>query len=532
MPGPAKLNAPLPPPQDPGAPSLRLLMINPTVEGKPDHVHIGLGTVATYVHRNSAHAVRCLDFAQYRRNWRRRLARVMSEFEPDVVAFYLSTPYFPVARGVADEVRRLSPRATIVGGGHHATFEPERTLAHPAFDVAIRGEGELSMVALLDALEADAGLQDVPGLVWRDGEQQRENPRAAVLAPENITGVDWSLHDEETLRRSMAIWGVLPVMASRGCPADCSFCAISKMQRLYRGEAFLRFRDPIDVVDEIESQYRRYKRWGMRMVFFYDLNFLVNPKWARELTDEYRRRGLHRELKFTALTRADHITDDTLDLLRDSGCVNLKIGVESANPTMRNDIYNKELPQDVLETALRRIKELGISVTAYFIAGGPGERPEWLMESLEFARRTGIEYPVWFLYKPLPGTDILKRAGSLGSYVLDDRMESQSDFLHGVDMKHEHITTRQLEWFMKTSQAMIAPRILKRQLRREGPMWFVNGARYVARCLALGFPAYLSASFYIFYAHDHVSEPMQLPSDRSRGPMWRAAMAATRTWLR
>ncbi len=511
---------------------MRLLMINPTVQGKPDHVHIGLGTVATYVDRNCDHAVRCLDYAQDRRDWKRRLARVVSEFEPDVVAFYLSTPYFPVARIVADEVRRRCPDAVIVGGGHHATFEPERTLAHPAFDVVILGEGEVAMVALLDALQAGEGYDDVPGATWMDGDVRRENPREPILAPARITGVDWSLFGEDTMKRNMAIWGVLPVMASRGCPADCSFCAISKMQRLYRGQAFLRFRDPVDVVDEIESQYRRYKPMGMRIVFFYDLNFLVNPKWARALTDEYRRRGLHKELKFTALTRADHITDDTLDVLRDSGCINLKIGVESANPTMRNDIYNKELPQDVLETALRRVKELGISVTAYFIAGGPGERPEWLRESLEFAHQAGIEYPVWFLYKPLPGTDILDRAADLGSYVLDDRLESQSDFLHGVDMKHEHITTSQLEWFMKTSQAMIAPRILRRQLMREGPMWFVRGARYMAYCLSLGMPPYLSASYYVFYAHDHVSAPMLLPGDRPRGPLWRGAMAATRAWLR
>src|SRR5262249_7702864 len=149
-----------------------------------------------------------------------------------------------------------------------------------------------------------------------------------------------------------------------------------------------------------------------------------------------------------------HITPETLVSLRDSGCVNLRIGIEAANPIMRNDIYDKQLPQDVLERALRDVKALGISVTGYFIAGGPGERPEWLVESLELAHRFGVEYPVFFLYKPLSGTDILDRAESLGSTVLEETMEASADFLHGVNMRHRHIEAWQLELFLKATHVL------------------------------------------------------------------------------
>jgi hypothetical protein len=60
---------------------------------------------------------------------------------------------------------------------------------------------------------------------------------------------------------------------------------------MYSGERFLRFRDPVEVVDEIAADYERYRPLGMRMIYFYDLNFLVNPKWLRRFTDEYKRRG-------------------------------------------------------------------------------------------------------------------------------------------------------------------------------------------------------------------------------------------------
>lgn len=507
-------------------------MVNPTVTGKPEHLHIGLGTVATYVHKYSDHPVCCLDFASFRRRWQSRLRKKIAEFEPDVVGLYLSTPYWSVAKDVADELKRIDPRLVVVGGGHHATFSPEEVIAHPSFDMLIRGEGEKPLVTLLDVLDAGGALEDVPGLTWREDGAVRDTPLAPILEHDRMPGIDFSLHDEESLRNNFTIWGVLPIMASRGCPADCSFCAISKMQRLYQGQAFLRFRDPMVVVDEIEADYEKYKDYGLRIVFFYDLNFLLHPKWLREFTDEYKRRGLNKKLPWTGLTRADHITDHVLESLEDSGCITLKIGIESANPVMRNDIYNKELPQDVLERAIERIKAIDITVTGYFIAGGPGERPEWLLETLEFAHRKGIEYPIYFLYKPLPGTDILERAGDLGSYVLDDTMAEQNDFLHGVNMSHEHITTRQLKTFMTLTQGLLAPRLVSAQLRREGPAWFVRMARYMALTTKLGFDPYMAISYYIFYSRDHLNDPVRLDARPTRGLRWRALMALTRTWLR
>src|SRR5207249_4295910 len=106
------------------------------------------------------------------------------------------------------------------------------------------------------------------------------------LAASEIPFLDWALYDEATLRQTFYYFGTMPVMGSRGCPNKCSFCAITSVQELYAGEKFLRFRDPIAVVDEIEENYRRFKPLGMRIVYFYDLNFLVAPKWLKAFTDE------------------------------------------------------------------------------------------------------------------------------------------------------------------------------------------------------------------------------------------------------
>jgi Radical SAM superfamily/B12 binding domain len=510
---------------------MRLLLINPTIVDKREHVHLGLGTVGTYVKHHSGHDARILDFMSCPHKWHQRLAEVLADYRPDLIGMYIATPYFPAARAVAAEIKRLGSTAPVLAGGHHPTLSPDEVIAVRDFDMLIIGEGEKPVLQLLDTMAAGEPLAQVPGLWWREGDVVRKTPKATLLEAENMPGVDWSLHDEETLRANFYFWGVLPVMASRGCPARCSFCSITNVQRLYSGERFLRFRDPVVVVDEIEADFERYRDHGMRMIFFYDLNFLVNPRWLRQFTDEYKRRGLNRKLKWSAYTRADHVVPATIEALKDSGCVNLRVGIEAANPHMRNVLYEKNVSQEVLEEALRQIKRIGISITGYFMVGGPGERPEWLMQSLDLVKRHGVEFPVFFLFKPLAGTDVLARAEDLGSHVLTENTGASADFLHGVQMSHKHIKAWQLTAFMLLTHVLFGPKIVWRQLRRTGWHYLPQLAQYIRRGMASGFSFYGALTYFIFYGYDHLQETHILRPSPRPGWLWRMTMAFTRLWL-
>lgn len=514
-----------------GERALRLLLVNPTIVEKREHVHIGLGTVGTYVKQRSRHDVRILDFIAHGRRWKDRLQEVLEEYRPDVIGMYVSSPYVPAAREVAQEIKRRTPDVPVVAGGHHPTLSPDSTMGDTCYDMLIIGEGEKPMVQLLDTIAAGRPLDEVAGLWWREGETIRKVPKAPLLEAEFMPGVDWSLHDEETLRANFYFWGVLPVMASRGCPARCSFCSITNVQRLYAGEKFLRFRDPRQVVDEIEADYERYRDWGLRIIYFYDLNFLVNPRWLREFTDEYKRRGLNRKLPWSAYTRADHVNPDTLESLRDSGCVNLRVGIEAANPFMRNVLYEKDVPQEQLENAVRQIKALGISVTGYFMAGGPGERPEWLRESLEFVKREGVEYPVFFLFKPLAGADIMDRVEELGSHLLTDSLESGADFLHGVNMEHQYIRAWQLKAYLQLTHLLFGPNLIRSQAWRAGWRYLPRMVKYMTKAIRSGFTPYGAFTYFVFYGYDHFAEAIRMKASPQPGPLWRGLMALTRLWL-
>jgi hypothetical protein len=310
-------------------------------------------------------------------------------------------------------------------------------------------------------------------------------------------------------------------MGSRGCPYNCSFCAITNVQKLYKGEKFLRFRDPIAVVEELAGQYEDFKDLGMRVAYFFDLNFLIRQEWLQRFTDEYKRRGLNTRLPFSAYTRADHVVPETMEALKDSGCIHLRVGIEAANAQMRNEYYNKELPQETLLQAVRDIKKTGIAVQGYFLTGGPGERPEWLMESLDLSYYMGIEYPTFFLYKPLAGTDILERAPAMGSYMDLESMERPADFLHGVNMVHRYISRRQIIGFHFLTQVIFGLRIVAHQIPREGASYFGKFFRYFYKAVRHGFTPYQALIYFTFYGHTHLTDGHRFPVVERPALWWR-----------
>jgi len=504
---------------------LRLLLVNPNIVTKREHVHLGIPTVGSFVRAHTRHEVRILDFmTSSSSTWRKRLERTLAEYQPDVIGMYVSSPYFPVAREVAAAIKALTD-APIVAGGHHPTLAPDAVLADPSFDWLIEGEGELATAALLETLAAGRPLDEVPNLWWRDGGEIRSNPKAKLLPSEEFCPVDLSLFGEEILRTNFYIWGILPFMASRGCPMQCSFCSTIEVQKRYPGERYLRFRDPKQVVQEVAADYEKYLPLGLRTVQFTDLNFLMNVKWLKEFCDEYRRVGLNEKLKWSAFTRPDHVTPAAIEALRDSGCVNLRVGIEAANPWMRNTVYRKGISQERLESGLRMIKDAGISITGYFMAGGPGERPEWLLESLDLAHRIGVDFPVFFMYKPLADSDVLQKAGELGSYVREDYEDKASDFLHGVSMHHRHIKAWQLSTFVLMTHAAFGISLVRYQLGRAGLSWFADLAKYMARSMRMGFTPYGAFTYFVYYAGDHLVEPFLAPTDPKPTLAWRGLRA-------
>ena len=317
----------------------------------------------------------------------------------DLVGISITTSTAAAGYRLADRVRALAGgRVPIVFGGVHATFVPEEALEHG--DFVIRREGEESFPALVSALDSGGDPGTIPGLSFRTAEGIRHNPEAPPLEDlDSIAGPDLSL-----IRNYKP--SISPVLASRGCPHDCTFCCVTGMMgRRYRFAG-------------VERVLEELRRVPTPNVFFYDDNFAAAPVRTKELLR--RMIGEDLGLHWSAQVRSDVAEDEELlALMRGSGCNMLYIGFESANQEALQE-FHKGLTVTAAERNIRTLKGYGFHIHGMFIFGADSDHPQTLRETVSFARRTGIDTAQFMTLTPLPGTPLYERLRGEGRILTTD----------------------------------------------------------------------------------------------------------------
>jgi len=293
----------------------------------------------------------------------------------------------------------------VVMGGPHVTFMPEEALSRGA-DFVILGEGEESFLKLVKAMiEGKSSFESIPGLAYRTGNRIRINPSAA--SPPSLAELPWP---DLRLIDSWTRMNILPLMTSRGCPFNCTFCSVTKMfGRRYR------MRPVEDVVDELEF-WLDQKKW--KSVFFYDDNFACNPDRTRSLLEEIIKRRL--KIRWTAQVRVDVARDEELlALMKASGGYVLYIGLESINPRSLEKYRKNQTVEDIAR-AIRIIHKYRLEVHGMFVLGSDEDDRQTIEETVRFARRMKIDTVQFMVLTPLPGTETFLELASQGRLLEED----------------------------------------------------------------------------------------------------------------
>ena len=302
-------------------------------------------------------------------------------YQSDLVGISITTSTAPGGYRLADRLRQRG--IPVVIGGPHATFLPNEVLQHAPY--CVRGEGEETIVELMDRLSARAEPRDVPGLSYVDGEEIRHNtPRTAVRDLDALPFPDLRLiHGFRRIR-------ITPVLTSRGCPFDCTFCSVTEMfGRKYR------FRSTANVIEELS-------RSRHRQIFFYDDNLTANHTRAKELCEQMIRQGL--TAGWTAQARVDVADDEELlRLMQRSNCFMLYVGLESTNPATLEG-FNKRQRVEEIEECIRKLHKFKIMVHGMFITGADQDDQQTIHNMVEFALRKGIDTVQFSILTPIPGT--------------------------------------------------------------------------------------------------------------------------------
>ncbi len=336
---------------------------------------------------------------------------------PDFVGIGMST--LMLGEGLAAARMAKARGLRVFVGGPHPTTDPASLIALDSVDAVVLGEGEESTVELLGRwLRGEGG--PVDGCwVKEGGEVHQRARRGGIKELDKLPYPAWDLVDMEAY---IAAWGQLDsfrpglrgvnLMASRGCPYECSFCQ-PVLDAMFGKK--LRARTPGSVVAEIVELHRRF---GIEGFWFADDTFTTNRKWVMEFCRLLGETGL--QLYWGCTTRANLIAPELMKAMADVGLRKVGIGMESATEHIREGTYKKGVSAEAIEHTVRVAKDHGVATLLFLMLGAPGEKRADMLATVEMATRLPADEASFSLFVPIPGTDLWKKMVAAGYEMSSD----------------------------------------------------------------------------------------------------------------
>lgn len=324
---------------------------------------------------------------------------------PVVGVSALFTPYVRESLAVAEAVKRFHPDCKIVVGGHHPTSLPESVLEHPVVDFVLRGEGEVSMPILAEALRAGTPFDRVPGIAFRkmDGTLHIGQP-VEMKHPDRYPLPATHLVNHSFYRRKNRASAV--VTASRGCPLKCTYCSVGA----HAGPGY-RKRSPESVIEEIA---RAADRAELGFVDFEDENLSFDKRWFLRLLEQIRNRfdGDGPELRAMNGLLPSTLDEETVSAMADAGFKTLNLSLATTSrPAL--DRFRRPDVCDAFDRVLDLAEKYGLNAVGYVIAGAPFQDAEASLSDLLFLAARRVLAGVSAFY-PAPGSPDYRRCEKLG----------------------------------------------------------------------------------------------------------------------
>jgi radical SAM superfamily enzyme YgiQ (UPF0313 family) len=324
-----------------------------------------------------------------------RVAAIVNALRPRWIGLNLLAPTYRHSVAI---LQLLDADIQVLLGGHHAKAMPDTILHDPAIpriDALVLGEGEPRVAALLEATDRRATL---PQVLWREGATAAQGActqPAQWLAPD-VDALPFVARDLLIQDPFLATDGRLEanLVGSRGCPYDCSFCGAA---RSANPDITVRTRAPENLLAEMEALAHDA---GVRAFRFVDDLFLAQPSFMRACLPQFIAHRTGERFVWDATGRINTLStvpDDLLALMRESGCREVALGIESGNDRLLR-YMDKHITAAMARRAVSRLTERGINVKGYFILGYPTETREELRATMEFIRE------LWDLTEHMPGS--------------------------------------------------------------------------------------------------------------------------------
>lgn len=366
------------------------------------------------------------------------------------------------ARDVVRAIARARPDALLVLGGEHATADYKRILqAEPSVACCVLGEGDETICELAECMRMGSSWHSVAGLALRDAQAGviRTAPRTRIRTLDELPWPAWDLVPIETYLKLRLGYEernqrTMPMLATRGCPYQCTFCSNPEMW----GTRWVA-RDPQNVVDEIRFYKQKYQASHFE---FYDLTAVVNRKWILAFCDLLLAQNIDVTWRMPSGTRSEALDQTVVSRMQQAGCVGLVYAPESGSETTLKRIKKRVVPARML-ASIRAARRSRLHIRAHFIVGLPGQTRQEIGETFFFIARLawiGVDDVNVFPFFPYPGSEIhhqLTREGRIPTVAADyDRFLSHASFtdLRAVGSWSEYLSAASIRRICYLGPAM------------------------------------------------------------------------------
>jgi glycosyltransferase involved in cell wall biosynthesis/tRNA A37 methylthiotransferase MiaB len=324
-----------------------------------------LGAAATYLARETGASVAFRDSLALREDYA-SYCNYLREQDFDYVVIESASPSWDHDAQLIASLKAQNPRTKIVVAGPIAALGEKLLSEHP-LEAVIQGEYEKGCVKVIGGAS---------GLLPHDLLTEAELNAAPYPYVDSIYAHRYWDGNPKGQRAPQA-----QVLSSRGCPFKCIFCVwpavMTNNDPDGRGKRVVR-QYTADYMEGLLTEL--VGRFGYKTIYFDDDTFNLGDRHVRDMCGVMQRIGL----PWSAMCRADTISRDTWKLMRESGCFGVKIGFESGNQWVVDNIVRKNLDLEKARDVVLYLKELGFTVHGTFTVGLPGETPEQMEDTRRY----------------------------------------------------------------------------------------------------------------------------------------------------
>jgi len=377
--------------------NFRILLINPPYPGKPYIKSLGLGYLASSLEKENF-SIKIIDeevFGSFKKNVKQIIAKAKS-YKPNLIGISLHTPYVRYAYYLIKELKKNISSTFLVAGGIHSFLYAEEVLKY-GIDIAIIGEGELTILELVKALRENKNIESIFGLAYKksNGEIFFSGKRSFISNLDLIPfpSLPQSLIKTHTQNRYNG-----QLITSRGCPGECTFCSSKIMGKKYR------FRSAENIFKEMLYLYDEFK---VNYFLFMDDTFTFDIKRCEKLCNLIIRESNFNP-NWTSASIAKGITKNLLKLMKMAGCTSIILGIETFNhQTIKN--IKKNIEFDKVREIVDICDKIKLSLQLNIMTGFPFENEKKIYTTLNALKEISPKvkyFSTGSVLVPYPGTEI------------------------------------------------------------------------------------------------------------------------------